>query len=158
MLSCEASQRQRMENDVWRGGGIFSRLFLHEPIGCGGGRVDAVYFIWCMLSAMCRIVCSHRLAALISSPRRGVLYKPQHQHSSQWRLLQWRGEESSGCQGKGERQGERKGEEKRAWLGDGRGLERRWGKMKSKRRLKGKRSGEEKERRGKWRRKGEVRR
>lgn len=30
--------------------------------------------------------------------------------------------------------------------------------MKSKRRLKGKRSGEEKERRGKWRRKGEVRR
>lgn len=52
---------------------------LPESTDCG----SAVYFIWCMLSAMCRIVCSHRLAALISSLHRGVLYKPQHQHDSQ---------------------------------------------------------------------------
>lgn len=31
------------------------------------GKRD-VYFIWCMLSSTCRIVCSHRLAVLISFP------------------------------------------------------------------------------------------
>lgn len=65
----------------WVGGS--ADFFLHELTGCGSKRVDTVYFTGCMLSAMCWIVCSHRLAALISSPHRGVLYKPQHQHSSQ---------------------------------------------------------------------------
>lgn len=41
---------------------------------CRGGK-DAVCFVGCTLSAMCRGVCSHRLAALISSPRRGGFIK-----------------------------------------------------------------------------------
>jgi len=96
-----------MRNDVWSRVG-FADFFLHELTGCSSVSVDAVYFAWCMLSSMCWIVCSHWLAALISFPHRGVLYKPQHQHDSQCWLLQPRAERKYGREKRGKQKDKKK--------------------------------------------------
>lgn len=69
VVPCDESQT-RSANGVWRegGGGISPDSFCMSRLAAAAAAAAAadVYFTRCTLSAVCQIVCSRRLAALIS--------------------------------------------------------------------------------------------